>query len=115
MHDVMDIAAVPAYEEPEPANVKGANYTHARIECRAFMHQLRRVFGTAPEGAELFVHHNRDGNDGYYEVAVRYDTENRPAIDYAFKLEAEMPAYWDTEAIKELQEAGLHVKDCVRS
>jgi len=98
----IDIGPAPAEEECEQANVSGANYTRMKMECSVFLKQLRRQLGAEPEGAQLAVKHNRDGNDGYYEVVCYYDPKNRDAIDYAFRCEMEMPAKWDAEARKEL-------------
>jgi hypothetical protein len=102
----IDIGPTPFDEECEPANVPGSNYTRMKQECRAFLEQLRRQLGAEPEGAQLAVKHERDGNDGYYEVVCYYDPYQPASVEYAYKCESEMPAKWDEEALKVVQFRG---------
>jgi hypothetical protein len=104
----IDIGPTPYDEECEPANVPSSNYKRMREECNAFLRQLRRQLGTEPEGARLAVKHERDGNDGYYEVVCHYDTNHPASVEYAFKCESEMPAKWDEDALKEVQFRGSY-------
>jgi hypothetical protein len=82
----------------------------ARIECRAFINQLSRLYhdkhGQAmPHGVRLRVKSNSHDFGTYYEVAVTYDCANEDATDAAFWLEQNLPLKWDPEALEELQQA----------
>jgi hypothetical protein len=70
-----------------------------RLECRAFIEQLRRQFGQEPEGAQLSVKSNPHDFGPYYEVVCYYDVGNTKAADYAWNLEANMPDKWDSWAL----------------
>jgi hypothetical protein len=98
MMDYLEIAAGPADEQVEQANLPTTNYERMREECRAFVEQLRRQFGEEPEGARLVVKRMPYGMESYYEVVCYYDRNQPASIDYAFKLERETPEKWDAEA-----------------
>jgi hypothetical protein len=102
MRPYIDIGPTPYDERCEPANVPGSDYMRMKAECRAFERQLRRQLGVEPEGAQLAVKHERDGDHGYYEVVCYYTEGNRVSIDYAYRCESEMPAKWDKVALEEL-------------
>ena len=100
-NDYMELGPTPL--EESCAQVGADNYfEQARKECRAYIAQLRRVFGAEPEGARLVIRGNSHDFGTYYEVAVKYDCDDEKATRYAFKLEAEQPATWDAEAKAEL-------------
>jgi len=67
MRDSLSIGSSPANEDC--AQVGSDDYNkRARAETRAFVHQLRRVFGTEPEGARLKVKPNQHDFGTYLEV-----------------------------------------------
>ena len=99
--DYLVIGSVPAAEDC--AQVGTPNYKSQAIkECRAFIEQLRRQFGPEPVGARLERKEFPHDFGSYDEVVVWYDEDNQEAIDYAFKLEAEMPEKWDSQAMLQL-------------
>ena len=100
--DYIEIGSAPTEEKCEQANISGSNYHRMKSECRAFIGQLRRLFGPEPEGAHLTTKFNRDGDYGYYEVVCFFERLNKDAIDYAFRCENECPAKWDEQARNEL-------------
>jgi hypothetical protein len=97
----MELAPTPI---EEPCEQLGPKYRpeRARAECKAFIAQLKRVFGEPPVGASLFVKSNPHDFGTYLEVAVRFDDEDPAAVDYAFKLEGNLPEAWEDEARAEL-------------
>jgi hypothetical protein len=78
-------------------------YPRARRECRAYIHQLQRVFGPEPEGARLFVKTNPHDFGDYLSVACEFEAGNTAATDYAFRCENQQPELWDTQARAELE------------
>lgn len=74
----------------------------AKIECRVYIHQLKRSHGEPPEGAELRIMSNRHDFGTYLEVVVWYDVNDPAAWHYAATLENELPLRWDDAARLEL-------------
>lgn len=105
----IDIGPGPAEEKVEQANVSGTNYERMKAECRALIHQLRRMYGKEPDGAQLRVKFERDGNYGYYEVVCDYDPNKPASVEYAYGCE-ETPAKWDAEARRELAQVSVGVQ-----
>lgn len=99
--DYLELGPVPSNEHCEQV---GPNYneSRARLECRVFIKQLRRMFGEEPIGARLRVKSNPHDFGSYLEVAVYYDPNVEESVEYAFKLEEEYPENWDEEAMNEL-------------
>lgn len=97
MIETIEIGATP-YEE-DCYQVGCDNYvTLAKIQCNAFIAQLVRALGSPPPGAKLFVKGNPHDFGRYYEVAVSFDSNNESAAEYAYNLDANVPASWDSEA-----------------
>ena len=90
----------------EPCEQVGDNYNpiQAKRECRAFINQLKRMFGEC-EGARFVITSNPHDFGSYFEVVVKFNN-NEQAIDYAFMVEEKCPARWDEEAKLE-----LHITD----
>lgn len=94
MTDHMSIGCTPSGEKC--TGVGDPNYhSLAMAECQRFMAQLHKTFGQPPPGARLHIHANNHDFGVYHEVCVVYDDSNEKATNYAFKLEAECPEYWD--------------------
>lgn len=93
----LEVGSVPHGEEC--AQVGADNYRERAImESNAFIGQLRRKFGMEPEGAVLAIKAFNHDMGTYHEVVVWYD-ENKPgSVAYAFKIENDVPEYWDKEA-----------------
>lgn len=107
MRDFLNIGSSPIDEPCAQFGTEGYETT-ARIECRAYMHQLVRTFGPPPYGARLQIkgfEHDRGQYDvgTYYEVVCWFEDSIQEAVDYAFKLEAESPQRWDELALAEIE------------
>lgn len=95
--DRIELAPTPVAEDC--AQVGSPDYhERARKECRAFIEQLRRQFGPEPEGARLLMTSHPHDFGAYHEVSCSFDDGFAEAADYAFKLDHELPEYWDDEA-----------------
>jgi hypothetical protein len=92
------------YEESCAQVGRDDYWERARRECRAFINQLRRVFGPEPEGARLSIKSNPHDFGTYLSVICSYESDNETAVDYAFRCEGEGPGEWDEEAKRELAE-----------
>ncbi|WP_186195764.1 hypothetical protein [Burkholderia gladioli] len=109
---------------PTPANANAAQLgdedyrQRSKAECKAWMAQLVRFMGEPPEGARLIILASQHDYGTYYEVAVRVEAEteaaaNPEAIDYAYRCEGEAPTEWDVVARRDLDAAGLAVRDAL--
>src|SRR3990167_8221036 len=81
--------------------------TRARIACKAFVAQLRRVFGKEPEGATFRITRNAHDFGTYYDVVVSYDEASPEAREFAYMVERGIPDYWDETAKAALADASL--------
>jgi hypothetical protein len=67
-------------------------------ECRAYIHQLLRVFGGPPSGAHFALARESHDFGTYYEVVIQYDAQDEEASQFALHVEANLPAEWDVQA-----------------
>lgn len=110
MRDYLTIGSVP-YGEP-CAQVGSDNYDrNSRLECKAFIGQITREFGFEPNGAFLMIKRFPYEFGSYREVVVFYDDNYDDAVEYAFKIEANAPEFWDETALKELKEGGYTLEN----
>lgn len=108
-----DFISIGSSPVDEPCAQLGSDgyYPKSRIECKALIHQLRRIFGEEPYPARLAIKSFSHDFGEYQEVVCYFDDEDEKSMNYAFKLESETPASWDDEARLEIktlmQQAGL--------
>ncbi len=109
MKDSLDLSCVP-YEEP-CAQVGNPDHDKNAIrECRAYIGQLRRVFGPEPEGCRLKLKSNPHDFGSYLSVICVYDDTNPVHVEYAYGIDAKAPANWDEQARTELESASFTPK-----
>ncbi len=99
----------------EPARKLDSLEAHV-VEVRALKRQMLRLFGTPPPGCGLHVCPNNHDFGTYYTLEAEYPLDPHPewehdrvGIEWAAKMEAGLPMYWDEQALKELgyeREAG---------
>jgi hypothetical protein len=77
-------------------------YDRARKEARAYIGQLRRMFGSEPDGARLSVKSHPHDFGSYLTVVCYFDPKDKAAADYAEKCDSDGPSEWDEEARTEL-------------
>lgn len=107
MRETLELCCTPVSENCQQVGTAGYDHQKARQECEAFRRQLRRQFGEEPEGASLVIKSNPHDFGTYLEVAVKFDSDNEEAAEYAYKLEEELPEKWDDIAKNELREHGI--------
>jgi hypothetical protein len=101
MKDFIDAGCSPTGENC--AQVGSDDYhQRARRECRAYIAQLRRLFGIEPDGAHLSVKCNPHDFGSYLSVVCHYDDHLPASVEYAFRCESESPETWDEQARQEL-------------
>ena len=98
MRDYMELGPTPC---DEPCAQVGAYDFESKVrkECRAYKHQLERLFPECDFIVKAFSH----DFGTYYEVCVVYDTDDRQSAENALKVEINLPEKWDEEAKKELE------------
>jgi len=99
--DLLNIGPVPWSESC--AQVGEEDYHRkGRLECVAFMNQIRRVVGPEPTGAFLVIKSFPHDFGSYYEVCCKFNDQNEAAQDYAFNCEGNRGLeHWDEAALKE--------------
>lgn len=105
MRDELTIGSSPTDEACAQVGRDGY-YEQARAECRAYIGQLRRMFGAEPDGARLKVKGCPHDFGTYYEVVCQFDPQIQAAVEYAYGCENTSPAEWDDAARAELTAAG---------
>jgi hypothetical protein len=102
MRDYISIGSSPSSEEC--AQVGSDDYDSiSRIECRAFVHQLERLFPNLPTGAYLSTKSFPHDFGTYKEVVCYFDDDDEESQKYAYNIESNTPEYWDEEAKQELK------------
>ena len=96
MTDWIYLGQAPA-DEP-CAQIRQPDYeTRAREECQRWRDLLESRFGhDRPETASLRIKREDHDFGSYYEVAIRFDSSCRRALDWAFRVESEAPTRWAT-------------------
>lgn len=101
MQDFIELSATPVGEKCEQVG-PNCDYVRMKMECRAFIGQLRRQFGDEPLGAKLAMKSFPHDFGSYYEVVCHFNDDFDVAIDYAYNLENNLPEHWDETAKAEL-------------
>ena len=102
MQDYVFIGSSPTGEDC--AQVGSANYyENSRKELKAFINQLRRVFGEEPERTRFRIKNQEHDFGQYGEVVCYYEASDENSYNYAMRCESETPEYWDEEAKRELK------------
>lgn len=105
MKDYLDIESVPV-EEPCAQLGENIYYERSMAECRAYINQLKRKFGTPPGNAYIKIASNPYDQGTYYSLQLIFDDDNEEESEWAYEIEGSLPEIWDEEARKELIKAG---------
>jgi hypothetical protein len=101
MRDTYDIGCSP--HNVSCAQVGTDHYQDfGKKECKAFMEQLKRIYGEPPAGAYLKVSSNPHDFGTYHEVTIVYNDESEEHANYIYGNLENGCDEWDDEAIKEL-------------
>jgi hypothetical protein len=101
MKDFIDVGSAPTHEDC--AQVGSEDYhERAKRECRAYIAQLRRLFGQEPSGAVLRLKANPHDFGNYFSVVCHFDNRFPASLEYALRCESESPEFWDEQARREL-------------
>ena len=107
MRDYLDLAPTPVNEPCAMVESTGEYLLRMRVECRAFAHQLERVFPQAIEaGCSFRVKSNPHEFGSYLEVQVCFNDNDEAQTHWAFMIENDLPETWDDQARAELAAAG---------
>jgi hypothetical protein len=97
----IELGPVP-YEEQCQQLGPSYDAAEAQRECTIYMMQLVRQHGAPPDGVRLRVKGFPHDFGFYYEVVVSFDSNDEKQAEYAYKLESDGPANWDTRSIVDL-------------
>jgi hypothetical protein len=81
-------------------------YDLAKMEISAYAKQIERMFPNMPEGCFLKRSSNPHDFGTYYELAIKFDSNDEEAVKFAYELEDNTPEYWDEAAKAELTGKG---------
>ena len=98
--EFVDLGSAPAAEASVGSRGK-RDWKCTYRQCRAYVGQLRRIFGPAPSGAGFSIRCQRHRQMLRLYVVCWYDADDEPAVDYAFRCAVAVPAFWDDLAITE--------------
>lgn len=102
MKDHLTLGTTPC-DEPCAQVGKDDYYEQMRREALVYKKQLLRMFGDPPRNIRLMIKSFPHDFGTYHELCVIYDDEIEEEVDYAYKLEDELPEHWDEEAKIELK------------
>jgi hypothetical protein len=81
----------------------------AKLECIAFIEQLKRLNGTPPDGVSFRITSNPHDFGSYLDVTVIYDEDDETQSDYAYKCEEGLDN-WDIESLDFLRKNNYSIK-----
>lgn len=91
--DEMNLGSSPYGEDC--AQVGSSDYERmAKEECGRYKKQLETQFPDKPEGVSFIVKGFPHDFGRYYEVIVRWNTDNEEAEQYAYEVESNLPEKW---------------------
>lgn len=98
MAEYLTLGSVPCGEDC--SQVGSADYgQRMRVEARAYVDQLYRMFPGAAEANCSFRNKGFPHDFGtYHEVCVFYNPDDEASVDFAFNVEKKLPEKWDTIA-----------------
>ncbi len=101
------------YLDPIPCSEESAGVENSsrlqRLEARAMIAQVERTFGPFPEGFGICRNWNSHEYGTYVDLQIWFlDPEEGESIsrDFACRVEAKWPEFWDREAIEFLIKNG---------
>jgi len=105
MLEHIELGPTPADEPCQQVGTESYNPTLARQETMRYCRQLYRMFPIPKELAHSLCFRPksfRHDFGSYNEACVQYDPNCEAAVNFALHVEANLPANWDAEAIREL-------------
>jgi len=111
MKDQFELATTVPHDEPCVQLGELEYEKLGRLEAKAFVNQLTRMFGPIPIGCGLKIISCSHDFGNYYDVALVYDDESDEAQEWMLKVEGGIPSNWDDEAKKELIDNGYPVRE----
>ena len=100
MNDYIELGSAPRGEQC--AQVGAPDYTErARLECAAYIEQLRRAHPKVCEKVRL-----KRQAFYYYQVVAIFRADDNEQAEAAFFLQGNAPEFWDAQAVEFLQEGG---------
>jgi len=101
MRDKLSLSPTPVGEDCAQLGEEGYR-TKAKRECKAWIGQLRREFGEPPPGTSFRVALNPHDFGTYLDVEIAFDDEDEESVEYAYRVEGNLPEFWDEVALSEL-------------
>ena len=102
MREVLEYGSAPYGEDCVQVN-SNADYMPAmRKEARVYARQLLRKFPELNEKGRLHIKSNSHDFGSYIEVSFSFNDEDDSATELAYKVDSNLPEFWDDIAKQEL-------------
>ena len=103
MIDHLYIGPCPA-DEPcaQTGHTEGAERLN-RIECKAYVEALRKVYGPEPDNAYYHIKGQSHDFGRYYEVCIYFDDNDDTAMAYAYKVESGLGTWSEADMAAPVQ------------
>ncbi len=95
----MSIGSTPHNEDCAQLGVTESYDKMARLECLAFVSQLKRLNGNPPEGLGFRITNNAHDFGNYLDVTVVFDEDDEDQLNYAYKCEEGLDN-WDEKSLE---------------
>ena len=102
--DTMSLGPTPS-EEP-CAQTGKHDPSINKMEVRAFINQLKRLYPNESPNAYFIMERNEHEFGTYYEAAIKYNIDDEEASEFAYNVEHNTPEFWDEAAKIELEQKG---------
>jgi len=110
-YDHLDLGSAPTDEDCAQLGMDDNYAVCARRECRALIHQFKRLCGDPPPSAYFRIHENPHDFGTYLSVAIHFDPNDPDAVAYAYRCDEESPDQWDMAARFELEAGRRHERE----
>lgn len=112
--ETVEIGPVPNGEECSQVGSNDYDYSGLnKIEVKAYINQLKRMFPNIPDGCRFVMVRNEHDFGTYFEAGIKFIPNQSdesdspdPNAEYAYNIENNSPENWDAEAISELEQQG---------
>jgi len=109
MKDYIELGTTPCSENC--VGIGSDDYRkQSKIEANTFAKQLIRNFGQGTLNNYFEFKSFPHDFGTYFELVIHYNDEDEESLEYALKLEGNLPEVWDEKSIEELQKLGYNFK-----
>jgi len=96
MEEYLELGSAPADENCVQVET-GKDYVPAMLaECKRYKELLRKLFPDKPDDCRFAIKSFPHDFGTYYEVVIFYNPKIEKSANFAFSVESNLPAKWET-------------------